>query len=427
MPIIQNIIGDPRYNTEDKMTLLHSFAKVQNTVLNNPSYSKIVTQDFLIKPPEEQLRLYDSYPEFKEANITLSNIINFIKSCNNLQKENLESKIYNVIVSIIKNQDNGRWDKWISSYDRNFEKQNAWAHCVLTRTLIKWERISDSFSSQEDKIKLSKAIKDAVEHLQDSDFKIQEDSLWGWSQNKNTGKINIYDTSFALTTISHFKECFTENLSKLTLDTLIHRDFIKNDGSWSSEREKESDTGATAYALLSLMHCKDLDKNTKDVEIYNKHILKGISWLIEKQLNDGGWSQSGKNNEPQRVDRTCYILNALHKYSGTNQSNDLLIAIKKGISFLDSELRLTYKNVPYRYWSWLDDDSHQPSVKNSSYAVSALLRCGVFYDSPTVENGILGLFRMIENENQPPLYFNCSLIDYLRFKYFSFISGDLHE
>jgi len=398
MEILENIISDPRYNDNEKITLLRRL-----TVIGNPIYKQILSAEFLKKEPSQQGYMYNSLPRLKEIGITLEDIVSLLMSYNNLEQENLENKISETINAIIEKQKNGRWDEYFASgVDENLKKPNVWAHCVFTRALIKWDNIIGRNP------KIEKAIKAALSHIEDEDFIVKESDAIGWTNTKDKKEIKIYDTSFAITTIINFQTSYTKGFFEIpNVDTLLHPDFYnKGEGYWMSGKGEAKDTGATAHALISLMFCSKSK--------YNEQIEKGIKWLIENQNTNGGWSQVGKENSYSKVDRTCYVLQALQKFYDKEKNS----AIERGVKYLEGQIRLTYKDKPKRYWSWLDDDSFQPDIPNSSRAISTLLRCDVPYDNFAIENGMAGLFIMLEDKPQlPSLYFICSLIDYLKVRY----------
>lgn len=410
MVILENIITDPRnYTKEEIMGIIGNLA-VADKILYNPIYRQIMSPEFL-KKEDQQEEMYNSLPQLRELNISLQDIKKFLNTYINLEKDTLRESISGAVELIIANQKDGKWDEWIKSYDEKFDKANAWPHCVLTRFLIKWKGISKENSD------LDKAIKAAISHIED--YYIKENGLSGLERERGSNKINIYDTSFAITTISHFPVDFTKELfnANASIETLLHPDFLKNEGYWSAERGGDSDTGATAYALLSLIHYSEGHSKTA----YENQIKKGIEWLEKNQSSSGGWSERGIQDTRARVDRACFALSAIREY----KAGEVTPVVKKGIEFLESQLRLTFKNSDCRFWSWLDDDSLKPDIENSSYAISTLLKCDVPYHNFAVENGMIGSFRMLNKDNPSkslPLYFACSIIDYLKARYGHLVS-----
>lgn len=400
MEILENIITDSRYNDNEKIALLRRL-----TVIDNPVYKQMLSPQFLKENPTRQFYLYNSLPQLKDVGISLKDILNLLENYSNLDQKSLENWIGETINAIVDKQKNGRWNEYFASgVDESLKKPNVWAHCVFTRALIKWSNIiGGNVTSQ-----LNSAIKEAILHIQDDDFIVKESDVIGWTNTKDKKEIKIYDTSFAITTVINFQTSFTKNLSAIpNIDTLINADFYnKDEGFWLSGKGEGKDTGATAHALISLI----LSSRSQ----YKDQIEKGVKWLIDNQNVNGGWSQAGKGDSNSRVDRTCYVLQALQIFF--NKEN--IMVIEKGIKYLEGQLRLNYKDKPRRYWSWLNDDNYQPDIPNSSRVISTLLRCGIPYDNFAIENGMAGLFIMLEDKPQlPSLYFICSLIDYLKVRY----------
>lgn len=400
--------------------------------LGDPVFFEITNPSFLEKSSGEQKALCDKIPKLKELGIESEDIKASLEEyCNlekNLKKENLDRKVSYFIDCIVESQeksgeDGGGWKKIELKQERvsyNISPSNAWNNSVLTMSLIKWEKIKKSKSK-----KLEEAIEKGIDWL--NNHKIREGNYFGWAG--MTGRNNIYDTSFAITTIINFEETFKKKIGKVPIETLLDDNsdyFLKKEKLWIPEIGQEPDIGSSSYALLALMHYY----NKKGYYNYPR-IVEGIQGLIENSLN-GSWGKGSKEkyNRPW-VDRTCYALQTLIKYSldtSVNENDKIIIEnkVKKGIEFLESQLKLNSEEN-YKFWSWLDDRTSSFSIRNSALAISTLLKCKVPYYNSTIETGLFGLFKLLEIKKVPAEnknffpdnefpYFVCTLADYLKEK-----------
>lgn len=393
--------------------------KLLTNLLSNPAFFEIISPTFLAKSDSEQKELYKKIPQFKESNISIDDIINSLNEYRKLEKEILERKVIYIVNCIIDSQeksgeDEGSWKKieLEEGITYNISPSNIWNNSALTTVLIKWKKITKDESD-----KLINAIEKGIKWLRN--HQIQKNNYIGWAG--PNGELNIYETGFTITTIINFKEELEEKIAKVPVKILIDDNpyFIKEEKLWVPEEGKEPDIGSSSYALLALMHYYK--------ENYHRYprIVEGIEGLLENSLN-GGWGKGSKEKSDKVwIDRTCYALQTLIKYSKDasvteEERKNIENKVNEGVNFLKSQLNL-YPIQSCKFWSWLDDETSLISMKNSALTISILLKCGVPYYDSYIETGLLGLFKLLENkerffnENEFP-YFICTLADYLKAK-----------
>ncbi len=382
-----------------------------------------------------------------------------ISSVFSLIEETTETKliayIENVANDILKNQDeDGAWrlekstildrisklpNEIRNNYDEQTIKESSedyiphiWTSSLCLYTLLKWKRYllqSDKYSSYDTKDKLESAILKGAKWL--SNPSTQNNMLYGTLPPYLVKTINTFESSLTILTLIRNENLFKENTLK-SFDRSIGEILKLQDkatGAWYSEMVKDNnewkpfecpDVGATSYALSAIY------ESNKDLIVENNDIFeackKALRWIIDNK--DKEYYAWGINNKyAWRIDRTCYALQTLIKYSSINSKCFLFDEniITHSANWLQDQFVIT-KNE--KAFAWIDDEespeltrADSPSVKNTSLIISTLLKCKADPDDPLIIESLHWLLSNIKNQSTPHcVNILCAIIDYIKAK-----------
>lgn len=148
------------------------------------------------------------------------------------------------------------------------------------------------------------------------------------------------------------------------------------DGGWGYYAGKMGFSEPTCFAILALDN-SELPVCVLRTGRYEENIQKGLAWLTDQQMKDGGWKVSSKDDEASWVTSLAVI--ALTVLDGQKTGHPSLknLGLDSGISWLlnihghtlsgKKWLRL---NTKARGWPWLEGNSSW--VEPTAYALIAL-------------------------------------------------------
>ncbi|MCF8146257.1 MAG: terpene cyclase/mutase family protein [Deltaproteobacteria bacterium] len=451
--------------------MLYSSAAEILELYQNPNVRKIFSPSFYKKDRKEQEELIKGVPQFAKKGVNIDTILDtsrnyYFFSVDFLSNE-LADHVHNRVIT--KQDEDGGFplvdrdylleirgkefeeaiDNYLKSYKDTFNKvyqrdvqdfkqvlvPTYWTNYIVLLLLSKWKTCVEQDSHPSISYPLDKivsAIKKGKEWLEDNSL----DSGFPFSHKSISNTPNTYDTCMALIalnyTTSYDNDIQDGGFSgKEHLEALLRTDIRNANGSWKKEPgiDKE-DTGATAYATQTLLKYYRRENDDKERDRYLPFIENGVKWLIDNQRKkeDGGWGEFGQQQSQESfVEKTCYALMALAKYQTTFFKYSVTEEpIDAGLSFLNERKR------PYKPYSigfvWPNDyemgkapEEWKDSLKNSSLAISAMLRCGVKGHDVVVQKGIIGTSRFYEKTHEEnsnawynPIYYFCMLADFLK-------------
>ena len=325
---------------------------------------------------------------------------------------------------------------------KNYEKltndnkiANAWTNAILTLILNKWLSIIENYTlgSIENINDIEKSITLSVKWL-DCNRNISDD-IYGFGPfvpNIDKSLINIYDTSFAyisqMYNSKNAHQLISKNKFKKIYTNLVSDKLLNHDvGAWYKDNLPSSnlpDVGASSYAVSLLIKAAE---NGYDID--EDLSAKSVEWISSQQNNDGGWSV--KKGDKSAVDITCLTIMALQKYvefSGKYVKFDNVI--NNGVKYIENSLK-EYNcpdkdgNVLNLYcWPREGTSAQEICFKNSSLAISTLLKCDIPIFRGSIRRSVSSLIRIYKQnhgkENDCPIanieeaYFVCMLADYLK-------------
>jgi hypothetical protein len=423
-------------------------------IISDPLFKEITSPKFFNKDRSEQQNIYNKIEGFRKYNIPFEKVFELSKDFFYASEKFISSLLEKYISSILNLQEtNGSWqfadpdylnalrpDLSSSIYDiskHSINKKIAtpWVNSLVIILLKKWRdyfftnpNLNKKPYQKSDIDIFNEKISKCEKWLRSNVLKDQEHDFRGWTFLPSaTKRVCTYETSIVLISLNYHNGFGFEN--KLTKPRFVGEQYlfsllsnqIRNlDGSWKIEPGRETDSGSTSYALLSLLKYCELCSKTDHDELH-KAIINGINWLIYHQREDGGWGKKEKEqSDMSYVEKTSVALMALSKFR-TLFSNDYSDNIDNGIQFLKNTLN-TLEFFPEKY-AWYDDysDNPTPNIKFSSLAISAMLRCGIPSYDAGLKKWLMGIIRFYEeipNKDiiswEDKIYYCCMLADYFR-------------
>lgn len=440
-----------------------SFAEIME-LYENSSIRKIFRPDFHTRSEEEQKQLLEEVPGFARKSVLDTSRNYYFFSVPFLVNEltnHVDKRVItkqddqggfplvdrNYLLKIRGQDSEDSIDNYFKSYKdiynrlygtdeqdyKNILVPTYWTNYLVLLLLSKWKLCVEKNESASRSYPLENIVS-AIDRGKEWFKKYSLKEGFPFSHIMISNILNTYDTCMALIAINYSSAYDTgvkesEFSGKEHLERLLNLDIRNEIGSWKKEPEQDNDdTGATAYATQTLLKYYRSGSDTK-LKGYIKPIIeKGIEWLIANQREeDGGWGEFGeKQSEYSLVEKTSYALMALAKsqkilldYSGCK-------AISRGLSFLTARKRV-YKKYPLGfiwpndYETDKDPEEWEDSLRNSSLAISAMLRCGVKTHDLVIQQGIVGTSRFYEQTHEEqnrawydPIYYFCMLADFLK-------------
>lgn len=312
-----------------------------------------------------------------------------------------------------------------------------WINSLSVIALIKW-----IIYSKDNDRKLTDTVRKGLRWIeQNSD--IYFENYYGWNEYFK-GVSRIYktcETCLSLQTLLralklsrriNFKftfEKFTpflETILRLQIKDGVHA------GGWPSEiifSEKEEDeyvfdglVGATAAACQFLCDCLTLLPDHQIKNYHKQHIIMAIKAgreiLIKTQdVSKGCWFKKIDNNMEPSIDFTTSAIQALVKIRQINEchtSFEIDNSVEKGLEWLASDFCLiTIANKMEYAWP-KEGIGNVGCEKNTSLAVSTLLKAGVPPDTYIVRKSILWLLDAEPEFRFENVYVYCAILEYLK-------------
>lgn len=176
-----------------------------------------------------------------------------------------------------------------------------------------------------DKNQMLEMLNDAKSIIEMNYNKIEAEdgkALHGW-HNFFEQKVGSTGSAIVLVYFKRTRQDFedTENVLKSILDA---RKENNDKCSWAILHIPHLNTiEGTIFPMLSLVEYNSESK-------YNNIIFDTVSWILQTQLNNGGWNSNGNPNSPARVNLTCNVLDLLDKLKGEYNPNNF----DRGINWL---------------------------------------------------------------------------------------------
>ena len=407
---------------------------------------------------DEKHYLFGKFNILKQNGITVQDISKASEDLDNLQADKIKEDLDIVIDYILKSQKkDGSWsvittDNLIQFdsiiYGNHFYKikeyeehindnkiSNAWTNSILTLILNKWLTVLENLTiGPSEKIKeIEKSILSSVNWL-NKNRNISGD-IYGFGPflpNIDKNLINVYDTSFAyisqLYNNKNADQLISRNEFRKIYKNLVSEKILNDEvGAWYKDNlssNRVPDVGASSYAISLFIKAAE-----NGYEIDENLSAKSVGWISSQQNSDGGWAV--KKGEKSATDITCLAIMALQKYveySGEYIRFDEVI--NSGVKFIENSLEEF--NCPGKdggmlnLYCWPRDGLSVQEIcfKNSSLAISTLLKCDIPIFKGSIRRSVSSLIRIYKqnhegNAIQPvanieEAYFICMLADYLK-------------
>ena len=432
----------------------------------------IISPDFCSRSKEEQRQLIQKIPLFQKEGIDPERVIDASRNYYYFSLDFLVNELKELYARVITKQDNGGgWplvdrdylisirsysigeidaymENYRGTYNRIYQTDvkdaqevlvpTYWSNYLVILLLNKWRlcvsnnpHMNYGCSLEQ----LDEAIRKGSEWLKNNSL----NPGWSFTHKVVSHTLNTYDTSMALIAINYHMSFFDQNTEKVQeeffgkdhLEALIHSRVRNKNGSWRKEIDVENeDTGATSYAVQCLMKYHKRGKDQKFRETILPFISDGIEWLVKNQREyDGGWGEEEKGKGKQsHIEKSSYALMALVKYRKMFFDFSLDKPIEDAISFVKKQAK------PYKYYPvgcvWPNDyarrakqpEEWEDSLKNSSLAISSLIRADVPFEDLVIKKGVIGASRLYEITYEDsatkywynPIYYFCMLADCLK-------------
>ncbi|MBI5056041.1 MAG: hypothetical protein HZB61_05450 [Nitrospirae bacterium] len=423
-----------------------------------PEFHAIFSAKFHLLSQKKQEELYNNFSVLKEYGITLNDVRAIAEDLHYLQAEIIFAEMKAIVDYIIESQNSksGAWhiiseeellnfegivygtygakiQDWTTSHKTSLIP-NAWANALMILILMKWLGIiNESLIDKKYINKVEKAIFLGKKWFDEN--KNKSPNIMGWGPfvpGISDDLVNTYDTSLVYISLSYdsrysplFIDKNTNELIHIP-DILLSPEIRNNEsGAWYTDntQSRKEDVGATSYAIVLLLKLYEHTKKGKE------EIEQGIQWLCNQQNNDDGWGEY--HDTPSTVDKTCLAIMTLLRYE--KWSNNIFVTkrIKNGLTFIEHKLTpydcTNDEGQSFQIECWPKrtlDNSQDPCFRNSSLAISTLLKCGHPIYSYSVRNSVTGLIRLYKAKRKvmqcKPIdkldegYFLCMLADYLK-------------
>lgn len=408
-------------------------------LIQDPLMREMLSPRFIDYPEELRKSIYANVPDLKEKNILLSTLEDLSRVKKETSPQNIERLLEDVAQRYLSSQqEDGSWhlltrdeagefnghlkEKLEKDYSPEDRMPNVWSNCLVSLFLMKWRR-----HLEKDKILSAATDRQIIYTLNKSAAWIKNacelgDGTYGCSPAppQLEKKFVIYDSSLALITLAYDPALLAE--SKPFAVELFHN-IIKEgiisgitnsiDKELPPDDKNMEDIGAASYFIVSAIKCMEhnlLDIKRQQLEPYVRIIAEA------QNFPSGGWGRY-KGNKEDDIDKTCYALLALNKWSNYYKTTEFKDRIGYGVRHVKNKISQFDGIPPIICWSRVED-RRKGCLKISSLTISTLLRCGVKAYDHRIQIGLEGsymLWKRGDINEVEKAYFNCMLIDYLKF------------
>lgn len=418
---------------------------IQQLLFSAPSLASHLITFFALSPEEKSRLLEPIALQFQKLGLTLHQVVAVLDTFSqNLLMTNIDSRCDEIRCWLLDNQDqeDGSWPL------AQGNTKNAWANAVCILSLLKFLRFVSKDLAPHESERYYTAISKGIRWLFESEFFIAN-GQFGWKQHATDDTVNIYDTSIALRAVFKYRAAslrwgvpFSYSIPDSTIPCMVQylMGLAEGNTAWpdkplDSARATVLDTGATSYALMTLVHfLNTYDEHEIDIALSEQAqsaALNATDWLIKNYEADVGWRQH--NGAPPSLAISCYALQAL------NKSKDFLLArlmtedgiemhVQSTLHIITAEMLRIQSSLVRRgeLWGWPDDDPHtgdqRISLINTSLATSTLLKCSlkssIDVDLSVILKTINSLLGSFNNERitLDNTYILCTIMDYLLYR-----------